>query len=232
MIGIYKITNKINNKVYIGQSIDIEKRWRAHIYRSTKEEYQEYLYQAIRKYGINKFDFSIIEECSSDQLDEREQYWIEYYDSYKNGYNMTIGGNGNRENCEKANEKRKVAVLAYQLDGTFYKEFESISLASRETGVHIFVIEQCLNGNNQRGGNYQWKKKEDNFEEKISSYQKRIKSTAVKIEQYDLNNNLLNTFNSILEASKITGVSRRSIMRVCNGEQNSTKGYIWKRKEV
>ena len=46
----------------------------------------------MRKYGIENFTFSVIEECSQEQLNEREIYWIEYYDTYKNGYNSTLGG--------------------------------------------------------------------------------------------------------------------------------------------
>lgn len=66
MIGIYKITNNINGKVYIGQSIDINKRWKEHKYRSQipNKEYDKYLYRAFRKYGLENFTFEILEECT------------------------------------------------------------------------------------------------------------------------------------------------------------------------
>ena len=92
MIGIYLITNKVNGKKYVGQSIDIERRWKSHIIASKKSEL--HIHRAIRKYGIDNFDFSILEECSVDKLDEREIYWISELDTYNNGYNMTIGGKG------------------------------------------------------------------------------------------------------------------------------------------
>ena len=79
MIGIYKITNKVNYKVYIGQSINIEERWKHHkLYYSNKKlkEYNTKFYRAIRKYGIENFDFEIIEECPIELLNEREKYWI------------------------------------------------------------------------------------------------------------------------------------------------------------
>lgn len=93
MIGIYKITNKINNKCYIGQSIDINKRWNAHINQFNNVDVYDYpLYRAFRKYGIENFSFEVIETCPRDKLNEREKYWIQYYDSCCNGYNQSLGG--------------------------------------------------------------------------------------------------------------------------------------------
>lgn len=92
-IGIYRIVNKINGKCYIGKSANIEQRFKGH---KNKMSYgTEVLYQAFRKYGIDNFDFSIIEECSLELLSDREKYWIQYYNSYEKGYNSTLGGDGN-----------------------------------------------------------------------------------------------------------------------------------------
>ena len=93
-IGIYKITNQINNKCYIGQSINIEDRWQYHKAPSHWDP-KVILYAAFLKYGIENFTFEIIEYTSGDKqtLNEREKYWIEYYQSYTNkGYNATKGG--------------------------------------------------------------------------------------------------------------------------------------------
>ena len=96
--GIYYIKNLINGKYYIGQSQDIYKRWaRERMYlRSDKTAWNEHLQNAWRKYGEDNFEFSIIEECDIEKLDEREIFWIEKFDSFNNGYNNTIGGNGIR----------------------------------------------------------------------------------------------------------------------------------------
>lgn len=94
--GIYKITNKINNKIYIGCSKNIEYRWIAHKSESILEQYPPYNYsihKAFRKYGIDNFNFEIIEIINDEtQLFTKEKYWIKYYDSYHNGYNETEGG--------------------------------------------------------------------------------------------------------------------------------------------
>lgn len=95
--GIYKITNLINNKCYIGQSVHIETRLRWHRtnYKNKNEpSYDSHFYRSIRKYGLENFKFEIIEECDYEKLNEREMYWIAYYDSYSNGYNETLGGGG------------------------------------------------------------------------------------------------------------------------------------------
>lgn len=88
--GIYKVTNKVNGKVYIGQSVDIGRRWRQHM---TAED-DIYFHKAIQKYGVENFIWEVIEQCKKSELDERESYWIEYYDSFNKGYNCTRGGDG------------------------------------------------------------------------------------------------------------------------------------------
>ena len=91
--GIYKITNIINNKAYIGQSIHVEERWKKH--KSFPIQNSKYpLYLAFKKYGIENFNFEIIEICPAELLNEKEIYYIKYFDTYNNGYNQTIGGGG------------------------------------------------------------------------------------------------------------------------------------------
>lgn len=95
MVGIYKITNQVNGHSYIGQSVDISRRWRnekTHAFLPESREYNSTLSCAFRKYGIDNFQFTVLEECGIHELDSREQYWIKYYDTYNNGYNQTMGG--------------------------------------------------------------------------------------------------------------------------------------------
>lgn len=90
---IYKITNRVNNKVYIGQTrFTVEHRWNQHIKNFNIEHRTQPLYMAFAKYGINNFSVEVLEECPINKLDEREIFWIAKYDSFKNGYNATLGG--------------------------------------------------------------------------------------------------------------------------------------------
>lgn len=92
---IYKITNQINGKSYIGKTErSIEVRWQEHL-RHTKELAERLpLYKAMNKYGLENFKIEQIEECDNDVLDDREIFWIKQYGTYGNGYNCTGGGEG------------------------------------------------------------------------------------------------------------------------------------------
>lgn len=91
--GIYKITNQINDMCYIGQSTDIARRWKDHakcgLGIDTKAGNK--LYQAMHEYGLHNFSFELLEECSREELDEKEKNFIEIYDSKNFGYNITKG---------------------------------------------------------------------------------------------------------------------------------------------
>lgn len=97
MIGIYKITSP-SNKIYVGQSINIEKRFKSY---SKLHCYQQYkLYNSLKKYGYKQHIFEILEECTIEQLNIKERYWQDYYDVLsKNGLNLTL---------TRTDEKRKV----------------------------------------------------------------------------------------------------------------------------
>lgn len=95
MTGIYIIKNVVNSKVYIGQSVDILTRWYQHRSAATNEKHPEHnnkIHTAIREIGKDKFYLEILEECSRNDLSEKEKYWINFYNSFYEGYNCTKGG--------------------------------------------------------------------------------------------------------------------------------------------
>lgn len=114
-IGIYCITNNINQKKYIGLSINCEKRWFDHRSKSLNstatDDLQKPIYRAIRKYGLENFSFCVLEECEKEKLKEREVYWISYYDSYNTGYNATLGGDIPSKNTVHLGEDHGMAIL-------------------------------------------------------------------------------------------------------------------------
>lgn len=116
MIGIYKIENLINGNKYIGQSNNITKRWNAEKRTAFNEKdpgYEYPLSRALRKYGIENFSFEIIEECPEEKLNERERYWVAFYDTFFNGYNQTLGGDS-----PKVQPKEKIIGIIHDLETT------------------------------------------------------------------------------------------------------------------
>jgi len=107
---IYLITNSVNNKKYIGQTVrDYKKRWKSHIYSSKNPKYT--IHMAMRKYGISQFHFEVIDESASDldELNDLEEFYISFYDTYKgDGYNCTSGGGGYEVSDET---RQKLSVL-------------------------------------------------------------------------------------------------------------------------
>lgn len=88
--GIYKITNQQNQMCYIGQAVDIKKRWQQHIKRAVGAEplTNNKLYPAMRDVGVENFSFEIIDECDKSKLSEREKFWQEYYSAKTFGYSV------------------------------------------------------------------------------------------------------------------------------------------------
>ena len=135
---IYKITNTLNDKVYIGQTIKtVQKRFTQHKNNSNKEYFSQIvLYKAFNKYGIENFICEEIEEVPNDKLDEREKYWIQYYDSYFNGYNSTLGG-------------RATQLYNWDTDDIIekYMILKSARAVAKEIGCDHSTIDRILNEN-------------------------------------------------------------------------------------
>lgn len=143
MVGIYKITNIISNKVYIGQSINIEKRWSAHRTRpfNTKStQYNSPLYRAIRKYGLSAFTFEVIEECLPSLLDQKEQFYIQLYKSndLNFGYNLTAGG-------QTATTTSKISKMELE---AIYNLLLQTNLTEEEIALRFNVSQRFISGIN------------------------------------------------------------------------------------
>ena len=95
MAYVYLITNDINNKIYVGATVNsIVERFGKHIWEAFNLQDNSALHHAIKKYGKEHFHIKSLEECSVEDVFGKEKYWIKYYNSYENGYNETPGGDG------------------------------------------------------------------------------------------------------------------------------------------
>lgn len=119
MIGIYKYQNKYNKKCYIGQTINLEQRVHGHksaAFNENAHDYNSQFHQAIRKYGWDAFDYEVIaivepEEYSKQYLNQLEKFFVKYYDSFKNGYNATEGGDNTVTPDSRKGSKNGRALL-------------------------------------------------------------------------------------------------------------------------
>lgn len=210
MCGIYKITNTVNGKVYIGQALDIKDRWARH--KRANDNCAIHL--AFQKYGIEHFSFEVLEECDPELLDDREKFWIEEYHSYGQGYNMHPGGKGG--------VPRK--VCCYNSQGVFIKEYNSLAEAALDTHTDSAKISAVCSHQPQRffAGDYQWRYADDN-----TPVVPRTKQESRKIYQFDKQGNLIDVFDSITEAATILNLDKSKICACCNGRQKTTGGYQW-----
>lgn len=199
---IYLITNKINNKKYVGKTTQsIEKRWQEHISDSKREKCEiRPLYRAIRKYGIENFTIKEIEKCNTDNLSEKEKYWIQYYNTYEDGYNATLGGDGK-------------ILLDYDEIIKTYLITHNASEVARTLNCSIDSVYKILKVNDIQ----------------ISSAAEIAKNNLSKrIAQYDKKGNFIKEYSSYKEAEKAMGNTQRHIGDCANGKRKTAYGFIWK----
>lgn len=207
-IGIYKITSP-SGKVYIGQSINIEKRWKKYSIHKKVSQQQSKLHYSFRKYGKENHTFEIIEECSIEQLNEREIYWINKYNSVKKGLNISIGGyNFGEINLGKKHSPETINKM---------KEWWRLNKKPRSQET----INKIKNT-----------KKENPQIMDYNRIKNHINNSPLKkpIYQLDLEDNIIQEFSSINEAARDLNIRNDGISACLRGKQKTAYGYKWKYK--
>lgn len=213
MSYIYQIYNDINDKLYIGKTENsIKERFDQHCrdaFRFTKDSRP--LYSAMRKYGTKHFHIELIEE--TDCPEEREIYWIEQKQSFKNGYNATRGGDGRR-------------YIDYDLVVATYKELKSIKDTADKLKINTDTVTKILRQNNI----YIY-----------TSQEVQIRKYGKVTNMYSLDDVYIRSFPSTNEAAKymvenkLTGCKQSTIKQhiteVCTGRRKTAAKYKWKYAE-
>lgn len=220
---IYKVTNNINGKIYIGQTNNFEKRKREHI---LEKDDNSIFHKALRKYGAENFTWQVIDFCNSKkQIDGMERFYILKYKSFKpNGYNMTKGGDGGSMWNAKP-------IVCLTLDGEYVCEYDSASQAQIEYGYCNSDVLLCCKNLAKRCRNKQFMYKDDYEKYGRKKYVPKIAHNIRGVIQCDLNGKYINEFHSVYEASKQTGVHRPSISSNLSGRYKTAGGYIFVYKE-
>lgn len=183
---IYKIINDINSKVYIGKTTrSLQTRFKEHIENTSN--CNSAIYAAIQKYGQNHFSIQLIEDNISDQeLNQKQRYWIAAYNSYKNGYNLTPGGDGKSLSDKEIKDIREL----WELGLSCYEISNKLNLP--HSTVYHRICEYP-----------DYDAKENKKRSKKAEYK--------EISQYDKQGNFIQKFYSITEAGKQLNISDKQI---------------------
>jgi group I intron endonuclease len=242
MVGIYKIVNKTNNKIYVGQSIDIEERWKQHqwkAFNSNELAYNSAIHSAFRKYGLENFYYEVIEECPPEELNEREIYWIEQLQSVvPNGYNILSGGQGeSRQTRQLCCTKCGKEISRYSKSGLCSSCVKLILEIPKED-LHNMLVE--YEGNFTQVGKLYGlsdnaiRKKCENYDLPTHSADYKVAPTPKKpyeraVKQIDVKTGkVIQIFCSANEAARSLGKAKGNhITEVCKGKGKTAHGYKW-----
>lgn len=202
MAYIYQIINTVNGKSYIGKTeYSVDRRWKEHSRAYKYEQNQSRaLYRAMNKYGIE--NFQCIELLETDTPNEDEIFYIQKYDTYHNGYNETLGGDG-----------ASYLELPEEDICKFYLNSKCVNHTASHFGYDRHTIKKVL---------YKHNIPLFNFSETMT----KVHSQAVA--QIDPETNeIIKIFSSVAEAERATGNSKH-IGSVCKGKRKTAKGFKWK----
>lgn len=203
--GIYKITCLFNNRIYIGQSVNIEHRLRCHISLLKKNQHFNcYLQRSFNKYTEANFTFEIIEECEQRELCEREDFWIKNLksESKRKGFNLAEpDGKGKYRHSEET--KKKLSKIKQG-----FKHSEKTKIKLSQINKLLFLSGE------------------------LKGYKKSAESRRIKVSQYTMDGILIKKWNSATEASTILKLDVHNILATCSGRYKHCGYFRWGRGDI
>ena len=215
---IYKYTNLVNGKVYIGQTIqELKERHSKHISVAFGKEnghgYNYLIHKAFRKYGVDNFSLEVIDKVDNTLLNEKEREYIALYNSYEKGYNMTPGGESKAEDFPLSAEEKEVISKLFE-DGVAIKKI------AEQTSHHYRKIKRTLI--EELGYS------ETDIENRYLA--SKGKATRSAVYALDTNKEVVSSYSSIKEASQFLGISTAWLSKIVNSQQKFYKDKYWVKK--
>lgn len=245
--GVYKITNTVTGKCYIGSSVRIKHRFGNHkYYLNNNAHHAKHMQNSWNKYGEKAFIFEIVFECApiKDIILFYEQLWIDFY-GFENLYNHnpTAGSPLGTKQSDEIIKKRQKTMhnnrkTIYQIDmtGKIIAEYKGAGDASSKTGFSEANIRNSLN-KFHKCGKTMYVRNIDDIQNAILKNSVKMKNQITKciarqskgVAQFDKNTlNEINRFYNSILAKQFTGISRSHICECANGKRLSAGGYIWR----
>ena len=232
---IYKVTCLITNKIYIGQTTTyLGNRKGLHKHRALyQNDYKNHFHNAIRKYGWENFQWEIIDYAQTfEELNEKEKYWIKYYNSIEQGYNILGGGQNIDTNTDKFLKAcGSVPFLVFDLKGNYIGEFLNQRAFGKQYNIASTNVSNMINDKMNFCNGFIILKKETFSEEKlqkriqIAQNNKRRKAfIAINIKTKQE----FGPFNTQKECINYLNLTSNHIGQVLSGKRQSQQGYRFK----
>lgn len=245
MYQVYKITNNINQMVYIGSTQNINERWKNHqcsAFNPKDHHYNYPLMKAFRDFGIENFTFEVIQTLDNylDMLEAEHNWIIKENCIFPNGYNQTENTNSpmfDPKIAKKVSTTKRIKygkkVCEIDIDNNILQIWNSLAEAEEQTGLNRYKISNVCNGIRLTTGNRYFRFLTENNqiiepEKKVNKTTfNRITKNSKKVAKLDDNNNIIEIYDSVTIAGKKNNCDPSGISKVCNGNRNKCGGFKW-----
>ncbi len=228
---IYKATNTLNNKVYIGQTTqDLNSRISSHKHRAKYElDIHTHFINALRKYGFENFIWEIIDQAENqNELDDKEKYWIQYYDSINTGYNIQEGGSSMKSEQFLATCGCRPFV-AYRTNGEYLGKFHSQKEFSRLYNIADTHVSDLVNNKLNSCNGYIIILESEFSDQLLQEKIKKARNTYRPFVAIDLNTfERFGPYNSIKECKESLHLKSNHIGEILKKHRKSQEGYTFK----